>query len=284
MRLDDLNVDRVEKAIEVYLDHAYARGEGRHRAPSHDLPSNASPDQVLRLFKREVSESDGGDERVRYTMRLGNRNYPFMKLVLQQHIVEGEYYFVVDTHDHMDIKPSYPDYDAWQAVRRFNDDLKRKIESGFSAHDLPTASCIRRAVDDRAAADVDPRDELILVVDDEEDLAQAVVGLLRSKGFRTAIADDGAVAVRMVRELDPDLVLLDYELPEMDGLEVLRAMRGRESTASIPVLLCTASRISVEEIGKADGYLSKPFQESLLHEMVERLLGASAARRKENAS
>jgi CheY-like chemotaxis protein len=279
MRLADVRVDRVEKAIEIYLDHAYGRGAGKKRAPSHNLAPDAPPEDVLRMFQREVCEGASGTECVRYTMRLGNRNYPFMKLVLQEHIVEGEYYFVVDTHDHMDIKPSYPDYEAWQVVRRFNNDLKRQIERSFAEADLPTASCIRAAVDCRDRAEVEQRDELVLVVDDEDDLAHAVVGLLESRGFRTAVADDGPTAIAKARELRPDLVLLDYELPEMDGLEVLTELRKADETKATPVLLCTASRITVEEIARADGFLSKPFQESLLQEMVERLIGNAVARR-----
>ena len=70
---------------------------------------------------------------------------------------------------------------------------------------------------------------------------------------------------------------VNYELPEMDGLEVIAALRADEATAEIPVLLATAGRISFEDIQKADGFLAKPFQEDLLYQMVERLLGIRKA-------
>ena len=70
-------------------------------------------------------------------MRLGNRNYPFMKLLLQEHLVAGEFYFAVDTHDEMDIKPDFPDYEQWMALRRFNGNLKKRIESQLANEGLP---------------------------------------------------------------------------------------------------------------------------------------------------
>ena len=68
------------------------------------------------------------------------------------------------------------------------------------------------------------------------------------------------------------MILLDYELPEMDGLEVIAALREDDKTRGIPVLLATAGRISLEDIQRADGFLAKPYQEDLLYQLVERLL------------
>ena len=112
----------------------------------------------------------------------------------------------------------------------------------------------------------------ILVVDDEEDIGKTVEALLRCKGYGVVRVGDGQAAVEKATEVVPQLVLLDYELPEMDGLEVIEALRSDEKTREIPVLLATAGRISFEEIQKADGFLAKPFQEGLLYQMVERLL------------
>ena len=66
---------------------------------------------------------------------------------------------------------------------------------------------------------------------------------------------------------------MDYELPELDGLEVIQRLRQDEATQGIPVLLTTASRVTMEEIARAEGFLAKPFSESLLYEVVGRLLG-----------
>ena len=117
-----------------------------------------------------------------------------------------------------------------------------------------------------------------MVVDDEEDLADTVESLLRAKGYRIFKVHDGRSAVRAARDLQPDLVLLDYELPEMDGLEVIAELRRHEDTEGMRVLLASAGRVSMNDIRKADGFLAKPFQEELLYEMVKRVLKVRGAR------
>ena len=104
------------------------------------------------------------------------------------------------------------------------------------------------------------------------DRAECVGALLRGKGFRVERVADGLSAVARARALRPDLVLLDYELPEMDGLEVIAALRATPATHAIPVLLTTASRISNEDMQKANGFLAKPYGEELLYGMIQRLL------------
>lgn len=270
MKLSRLDIATVSKAVDVYLNLAYGDETRPGRLPNLALPPDATSEDVLALFQRE-QVTEGGRTCVRYSFRLGNRNYPFMKLVLQEHLVPGEFIFAVDTHDDMDIKPDYPDYEAWLAVRHFNRNLKRKIEAGLAAHGLHTAATLRSIASERAGQQLEETHR-ILVVDDEEDLAQTVETLLRARGYGVVRADEGAAAVRIAKETLPDLILLDYELPEMDGLEVIAALRADEATREIPVLLATAGRISLEDIGKADGFLAKPFQEDLLYQMVQRLL------------
>ena len=271
MKLSELNTSAVERAVQVYLELAYGKGRGQRTAPDLSLPADAEPEQVLGLFQRDDT-AGGKSGCVRYSMRLGNRNYPFMKLLLQEHIVAGEFFFAVDTHDEMDIKPDYPDYDAWMAVRRFNLGLKQGIEAGFAAAGLPTASTLRELVCSRSGTGDGGATGTILVVDDEQDLALAVEALLSARGYTIHTAYDGANGVALAERLRPDLVILDYELPEMDGLEVIAALRDNRTTRRIPVLLCTASRIGVGDIRKADGFLAKPYQEELLYEMVQRVI------------
>ena len=271
MKHREVTMAAVAKAVAIYIDLAYG-GSRPRRMPDLSLPADARPEQVLGLFHKETVEEVPGHACVRYTMRLGNRNYPFMKLLLQEHLVVGELYFAVDTHDAMDIKPDFPDYEAWMAVRRFNSALKKKIEAQFAAEGLPTAADLCAIVAKRDCPDLAADARTILVVDDEEDLAQTVETLLRAKGHRVEKATDGRIGLRRARELLPDLVILDYELPEMDGLEVLAAMRSDPTTRGIPVLLATASRIGMDDICKADGFLAKPFQEELLYRVVQKLL------------
>ena len=271
MKLEDLSLDLLNRAVSVYWEKAYASDVGT--MPNFGNRPIESPLDVLGLFHKEVIELVPDHRSVRYTMRLGNRNYPFMKLLLQEHLIVGEYFFAVDTHDEMDIKPDYPDYEGWMQVQRFNNALKREIERAFAESGLDTAARIREMAACREETEAQGRGRSILVVDDEEDLAETVESLLRARGYRMHKVHDGHAALRVAAEVHPDLILLDYELPEMDGLQVIAALRKSAATRDIPILLTTASRVTMKEISRADGFLAKPFHEKLLYEVVERILG-----------
>lgn len=276
VRLEQVSPAMLSRAVDAYLALAYGPGGGARSRPDLELPPDAPGERVLALFQKEVVSASGKGACVRYWMRLGNRNYPYMKLLLLEHIVPGEFYFAVDTHDEMEIRPDFPDYEAWLQTQRFNRDLKRRIEARFAEIGLPTASSLRDLCVQRSDAverpKASPADLAILVVDDEEDLAAAVAASLGGRGYRVRVEPDGPRGLAAARAERPDLVVLDYEMPEMDGLQVLAALRADAATRTVPVLLCTASKVSVQEMRKADGFLAKPYQEELLFEMVERLL------------
>lgn len=277
MRLAALTADMVQRAVKVYQDLAYGTG-GRPRR-GVELPTQGGSDALLSLFQREQVETIPGHPCVRYSLRLGNRNYPFMKLVLQEHLVAGEFFFAVDTHDQLEIRPDYPDYQAWMSVRRFNRELKRQIETGFQAVGLDTCATLRELLTVSCGPAGDPCRGLVLIVDDEEDLAAAVELLLRRAGFRTYKVFDGKAGLDAAAELMPDLVLLDYEMPEMDGLQVIERLRADPATRTMPVLLSSAGRVSLADIQRADGFLAKPFPESLLFEMIDRVLRGKEVKR-----
>jgi two-component system alkaline phosphatase synthesis response regulator PhoP len=101
---------------------------------------------------------------------------------------------------------------------------------------------------------------LILVVDDEPKIVKQAQDYLENSGFRVLAAGDGPTALAMARHDRPDLIVLDLNLPEMDGLDVCRALR-RES--DVPIIMLTArvaetDRLIGLELG-ADDYITKPF-------------------------
>ena len=103
----------------------------------------------------------------------------------------------------------------------------------------------------------------ILVVEDEPDIRELVRYNLEQNGFRVAEANDGEEALRKVAEEKPALVILDLMLPQGDGLEVCRALRGQRETADLPIVMLTAKAAEVDrvlglEFG-ADDYVTKPF-------------------------
>ena len=102
--------------------------------------------------------------------------------------------------------------------------------------------------------------QTVLVVDDEEAIAEAVRARLESEGFSVVVAHDGPEAIRAHEEQRPDLVVLDLMLPGMDGLEVCKQMQARDWT---PVLMLTARTEEADKVAGfavgADDYLTKPF-------------------------
>ena len=117
----------------------------------------------------------------------------------------------------------------------------------------------------------------ILVVDDELDIVKVVRAYLEQSGFRVITASDGQQALAAFRHERPDLIVLDLNLPKMDGLDVCRAIR-RES--SVPIIMLTArvdetDRLIGLEIG-ADDYIVKPFSPREVVARVRSVLRRSA--------
>ena len=114
----------------------------------------------------------------------------------------------------------------------------------------------------------------LVIVDDEADIRRLIVFLLRS--YDIYEAQNGKRALELIREVLPDLVLLDVMMPEMSGLEVLEAMRADVLTESIPVILLSAKGQAAEiEQGLLSGatqYLVKPFESQSLRAAVAEVL------------
>ena len=103
----------------------------------------------------------------------------------------------------------------------------------------------------------------ILVIDDEPHIVEIVRDYLKQAGFRVITANDGQTALTMARHEQPDLIMLDLLLPEMDGLDVCRLLRQDPGLGAVPIIMLTAR---IEEIDKliglelgADDYITKPF-------------------------
>ena len=87
-----------------------------------------------------------------------------------------------------------------------------------------------------------PADPLVLIVDDDERNRKLAQDVLRRSGFRTIEAADGRAAIALADDRQPDVVLLDLRLPDMEGGDVARALGEEERTAHIPVVALTALR------------------------------------------
>ena len=118
----------------------------------------------------------------------------------------------------------------------------------------------------------------VLIADDEEEIAQALGRVLSRKGLTTLLAKGGREALDLIRAAQPDVMLVDFRMPEMDGMELLR--KSRELDPELPVILITAFadvRGAVEAIrAGAHDYLSKPFDH---REVIRVVLSALHSRR-----
>ncbi len=276
MRLEQMTPAHVRRAMNVYISHAWP--PGCPGEPSPVVEDVEGIDDLDRLFQgfEAVSGSDGGFKR--YALRLGNFRYPFMKFVVQEHLVNGEFFFSVDTHDNLDVRCDAPDYEEWERLKLFNRGLKVDIESDWQKIGLPTNIELRELMEELARVEREAsKRRRILLVDDEQNVALGLAALLRARGYGVELARDGAEALeRLSRDPIPDLVLLDYEMPQLDGEEVLRRLRADARTEALPVLLATASTIDLSRLREVSGLLRKPYPRHLLFEMIARLLGPQA--------
>lgn len=123
--------------------------------------------------------------------------------------------------------------------------------------------------------------ESILIVDDEVHIVELIKYNLESNGYKTYAAYDGAQALEIVDENDIDLIILDLMLPVIDGIEVCKTLKRRESKADIPIIMLTAKgeefdKILGLELG-ADDYMTKPFSIRELMARIKVILRRSMA-------
>jgi DNA-binding response OmpR family regulator len=116
----------------------------------------------------------------------------------------------------------------------------------------------------------------VLIVEDEEYIRRVLEYNLKLDGFEVHQASDGPNAIELAKELRPDVVLLDWMMPEMDGLEVLSRLKQDKMTENIPVFMLTAKGM-MADIGRAlcegaDDYITKPFDPMQLGKTINKKL------------
>jgi CheY-like chemotaxis protein len=122
-----------------------------------------------------------------------------------------------------------------------------------------------------------PQSDTILVADDSMTILAMVSSRLERAGYDVVTAARGDEALRLVEENRPRLVLLDVEMPGLDGVEVARRIRADEALAGTFIVLLTslseASEVATGMAAGADAYLTKPFSPQDLQTQVEQLIG-----------
>lgn len=113
----------------------------------------------------------------------------------------------------------------------------------------------------------------LLVVDDEPSILEVLTDVLGAEGHEVVTAANGREGLQRLAELRPDLVLLDWMMPQVDGRQMLAAMRAHPELARIPVLVMSAGRLSLEERARIPHFLAKPFELDALLGLIAQLVG-----------
>ncbi len=121
----------------------------------------------------------------------------------------------------------------------------------------------------------------VVCIEDEPEMIDLVRLILGRKGFNVIGANGGVEGLETVKREQPDLVLLDLMMPDMDGWEVYQQMKADAALRDIPVVVVTAKAQSIDKvlglhIAKVDDYITKPFGPQELLESVEKILGTPA--------
>ena len=119
--------------------------------------------------------------------------------------------------------------------------------------------------------------KLVVCIEDEPEMIDLVKLILSRKGFQVVGAMGGREGLEAIQGEQPDLVLLDLMMPDMDGWEVYQKMKANDATKAIPVIVVTAKAQSIDKvlglhIAKVDDYITKPFGPQELLESVEKVL------------
>ena len=118
----------------------------------------------------------------------------------------------------------------------------------------------------------------ILLIDDHQTVFRLLEAIVRIKGYKLLYAESGQQGIVMARQEQPDLILLDVMMPDIDGFKVCQYLKDNDGPKEIPIMFLTARGAEDDlEMGRkagADGFMTKPFQTIEVLKQIEKLLAA----------
>ena len=181
---------------------------------------------------------------------------------------------------------AYTTFEAAKICHVTHHSIKNWIKQGLIRASRTPGGHYRILEDDldafREEYDMFPRDKgpskkRILIVDDDVDALKLIEDILANEGYDLIPVSNATEAGLKAAQMSPDLILLDFLMPEINGFDVCKALRENELTRSIPIMAvtCLNKEEDIEQIFEcgADEYLAKPFKMEQLQEKVHDLIG-----------
>jgi CheY-like chemotaxis protein len=272
MKLEAVGASIFREAVLRYLTHAWGDLADSHW-PKIDFDDGR--DVVLDRFTDECKR---GCMR-KFSLRLGNRRYPFMKLIFQESLVRDSFFFTVDTHDALDIKETTPDYQEWLAIKAYNAKVRDEIETAWREAGIPTLHDVLGDVDEAEVPDSQlcpiDTEPMVMVVDDDRDIAEGARRILTKRGYRVRVYHSAEDALEALDAVQPDLVLSDLEMGQgMTGIDFVKRLRSMPDWNRIPFFLATAAGIDLSSHEFLDGFIVKPYEIEVLMDFLNQHLSA----------
>ncbi len=280
MKLGDLNTGILRRAVKAYASEAY--GRRRRPPPIKDalaIEGHGFVD-ILRGMTDETNKGEDAHQR-RYILRLGNPNYPHMKLVIAEVLFDGEFFFLVDPHDEIELDPSWPDYEDWQELRRYNHELKRRIERRWAREGIPTVQDLHdAAAEDVGRPDVELRAGKVLVAIDDAPGSETMAMTLASRGYDAFEAGGNDLGPEELLEIaeqsGADVVFLGTMVWGRNGrrfaCELARRLADRDADRSPSILLVRKSNDHRDRPEGVGAVVPVPFDCEQILEALGKLL------------
>ncbi|MDD3626952.1 MAG: response regulator [bacterium] len=225
---------------------------------------------VLRKFNPELNNYDWG-KKIRIT--IGSQRYPFLKLVLQESPVKGEYGFLVDRHSEFLGSKESISYDKELDLKSYLSGLKNKIESELIRNNLPSyRDLVKKYLESKESNGFSSgKKGTILLAEDEEDVHNLYKMELEILGYTVWSAFSGEDVLDIADETKFHCIVLDLMMPNVSGLDVLKQIGKEQKCIVLSALGDENTKKTCKDLG-CSYYLEKPAEQTELEKAINTVL------------